>query len=1217
MLSLLRRFRRVVVYCVCIFASSGLRSQTAATTPAPSPAPSGNSVAAWLKRIAPLHYPDNINADWLSAPAAGPGVAAELANVLLENPSPTLRSHAAHALGELRRDPAIAIPALCRALADDDEGVRAQAVAAVRSFGGAAQAKLWETAADFRPVKTGASPPSRVSDFAVAALAGLEGLDPQPLFEEYRAAAKHGRWRERAKGDAATSDPNAEFLGSTEHLSGVLDAVFERVDNSTVTALGAFLADENASIRHWAQGALAHADDTSAVIPQTRARWTSADTREKEGLVAIFAGGGTTALTDLIKLADDSSVSAATRGDVDDAIGNILAAQPLAELLDEWRRQENPNQKGRLLEVIIGRAAQGGAPDAWQPAIVEIANEALSDPKTREAALTVLGGAIRVSVDGRLKPAGGKPQLDLPAALASSLALAEVKLYPSFPAGQQRDLLAAIGILKAAAHSEALVDALRKIFAGAEGESRETAMLVLTAIGAPPPDLVKWLATADPGSFGELLPLLDAASETGAAALTEIVRRGATDEEIAARFSSPALWRLIAASKDPADTARRLRPMAGGEQLQADVSAVLAEHGSDAERGEACKKLTADELAFAIMRWDYKLAETVLRRGDAEAKNEAIKELVDQRDPRLPAIIREAMKHRDDDFPWVDKLIAAMPDMRAGYFHDAQRLLLESDQGRAALVKAVTANPDFMLRALEHLDEVPVKSAQVIAAVQKIAQHPDNEDGGFALAALARLASADPQTHAVWIAALSADDKETRGKAIDALEQAATQEPALHPLWMAAAMRERGLKEMASHLDAGRTKQDDAFAAWKAAQPKPAAAVAQAGAQPAAGAGAWRVPVADMQKAANDPIHAPDLAREAATAHPADAVAIAASFAVAAPAAAPQIAGAVAATQPERAEIVAAAVALSTPFQAVAIAAGVAQTFPQKAAVIAAAVAAVMPAARAAIINAVAEATHQAPESVEQQVAAAAGSVNAVAAAALTAVSASGYGQNTQTAAPPPATSASAGPPVSAAMEEFQQFAFPWPPPPPVVWDTFRDGPNEPLNRRWLGDDNTTLEEVNRRLRAALRAISPDFVSGLFPVPGGFALVTRIERIHRNGEPFHGDMRWSDGNSLKPDWPTYMFYERSGYLRKIVFAVTTDANIRPVAGRKIPPPESGAQNLPGEVGRLTLKDRYVHVLVYAFEKIPEGSFVAFTELSAPRHVETTGLLTYFQPPPHR
>ena len=674
---------------------------------------------------------------------------------------------------------------------------------------------------------------------------------------------------------------------------------------------------------------------------------------------------------------------------------------------------------------------------------------------------------------------------------------------------------------------------------------------------------------------------------------------------------------MIAASKDPADTARRLRPMAGGEQLQADVSAVLAEHGSDAERGEARKKLTADELAFAIMRWDYKLAETVLRRGDAEAKNEAIKELVDQRDPRLPAIIREAMKHRDDDFPWVDKLIAAMPDMRAGYFHDAQRLLLESDQGRAALVKAVTANPDFMLRALEHLDEVPVKSAQVIAAVQKIAQHPDNEDGGFALAALARLASADPQTHAVWIAALSADDKETRGKAIDALEQAATQEPALHPLWMAAAMRERGLKEMASHLDAGRTKQDDAFAAWKAAQPKPAAAVAQAGAQPAAGAGAWRVPVADMQKAANDPIHAPDLAREAATAHPADAVAIAASFAVAAPAAAPQIAGAVAATQPERAEIVAAAVALSTPFQAVAIAAGVAQTFPQKAAVIAAAVAAVMPAARAAIINAVAEATHQAPESVEQQVAAAAGSVNAVAAAALTAVSASGYGQNTQTAAPPPATSASAGPPVSAAMEEFQQFAFPWPPPPPVVWDTFRDGPNEPLNRRWLGDDNTTLEEVNRRLRAALRAISPDFVSGLFPVPGGFALVTRIERIHRNGEPFHGDMRWSDGNSLKPDWPTYMFYERSGYLRKIVFAVTTDANIRPVAGRKIPPPESGAQNLPGEVGRLTLKDRYVHVLVYAFEKIPEGSFVAFTELSAPRHVETTGLLTYFQPPPHR
>lgn len=110
--------------------------------------------------------------------------------------------------------------------------------------------------------------------------------------------------------------------------------------------------------------------------------------------------------------------------------------------------------------------------------------------------------------------------------------------------------------------------------------------------------------------------------------------------------------------------------------------------------------------------------------------------------------------------------------------------------------------------------------------------------------------------------------------------------------------------------------------------------------------------------------------------------------------------------------------------------------------------------------------------------------------------------------------------------------AFPWPPPQASTDYVM------PTNI-WSGVD--TLGAVDDRLQQALDACGY-FEQSYFAVPGGFALVTRLEQFNDDGTCRPGKDRWNI--SLKPtsfnmaDYFRALFWGRKGRYRLIVFIVT-------------------------------------------------------------------------------
>jgi hypothetical protein len=321
----LPRLGRVLVGCACIGASSGLRAQAIpSTTPS---SPSNSSLASWLQRLEPQRFPDKITEDWFAVPTDAPGITAGLARVLRENKSAAIRGRAAYALGASQREPSIAIAALCAAFADADADVRTQAVMAAKSFGPAAQPKLWESLADFRAIEGAIvyEQPLLVSDLAAVALTGLEGLDPRPLVEDFRAAVARGRWRSVASSAQPGQKSAPEFLGSTEHLRTLLGEIFAKIDPSAAAAFGPYLADSNPDVRRWARAALTDAADTSAVIADLHRVRLTADAIDESTSLEILCHGGSAALPELAAIIG-SSTDKRTVDDAQRAINSILAA---------------------------------------------------------------------------------------------------------------------------------------------------------------------------------------------------------------------------------------------------------------------------------------------------------------------------------------------------------------------------------------------------------------------------------------------------------------------------------------------------------------------------------------------------------------------------------------------------------------------------------------------------------------------------------------------------------------------------------------------------------------------------------------------------------------------------------------------------------------------------------------------------------------------------
>jgi HEAT repeat protein len=194
----------------------------------------------------------------------------------------------------------------------------------------------------------------------------------------------------------------------------------------------------------------------------------------------------------------------------------------------------------------------------------------------------------------------------------------------------------------------------------------------------------------------------------------------------------------------------------------------------------------------------------------------------------------------------------------------------------------------------------------------------------------------------------------------------------------------------------------------------------------------------------------------------------------------------------------------------------------------------------------------------------------------------------------------------TAAVEETLP-RFPWPPPQYTHLGVF----GNQFKRSLLGGDDTKLGVIYKKLVDALYAVDQDFESGLFGVPGGFALLARMEHINDKGYPLKGSDRWLQGRepirSLS-DYIARLFFEKPGYYRVIAFVVTPESLYK-TSTEPLPRIADGAQTLPKKIADASFKGKKCYVLVYSLEREPGGASKPFSALSVYTHVERSGILT--------
>jgi HEAT repeat protein len=185
----------------------------------------------------------------------------------------------------------------------------------------------------------------------------------------------------------------------------------------------------------------------------------------------------------------------------------------------------------------------------------------------------------------------------------------------------------------------------------------------------------------------------------------------------------------------------------------------------------------------------------------------------------------------------------------------------------------------------------------------------------------------------------------------------------------------------------------------------------------------------------------------------------------------------------------------------------------------------------------------------------------------------------------------------------------------PKFWPPPRFSAHEVLPRPFLGAEADHLSAVHERLASALGAAGFED-NGLFEVPGGFALVTRVERIREDGTSSPSS-RWTAGRATPLnliDYLSVLFLERPGQFRVIAFLVTDldphdwqgSGELSEKAARRLE--LTGGRVLPGNLGALPWKGRSCHVLIYHFERKHGGTTVLYpSSLSTFEHLRKAGL----------
>jgi hypothetical protein len=163
---------------------------------------------------------------------------------------------------------------------------------------------------------------------------------------------------------------------------------------------------------------------------------------------------------------------------------------------------------------------------------------------------------------------------------------------------------------------------------------------------------------------------------------------------------------------------------------------------------------------------------------------------------------------------------------------------------------------------------------------------------------------------------------------------------------------------------------------------------------------------------------------------------------------------------------------------------------------------------------------------------------------------------------------------------------FPWPP----RASAFTKIPSPYL----IGHNGTArLKDAAARLEEALKQGGYDQI-GYYAVPGGFALVTRLEQFKSDGAPADQPYRWSqqveNPRVFSIDYLLTLLKGKVGHYRVIVFVFTNDyfsqeSGKRVDVGRAANLAIEGANTLPDSVGNLPFTDEYsCTALIYEFEK---------------------------------
>lgn len=176
---------------------------------------------------------------------------------------------------------------------------------------------------------------------------------------------------------------------------------------------------------------------------------------------------------------------------------------------------------------------------------------------------------------------------------------------------------------------------------------------------------------------------------------------------------------------------------------------------------------------------------------------------------------------------------------------------------------------------------------------------------------------------------------------------------------------------------------------------------------------------------------------------------------------------------------------------------------------------------------------------------------------------------------------------------------FPWPP----RASAYTKIPSQYLLNT---DRQTLLKNVAERLETAFRSGGYS-QTGYYSVPGGFALVSRLEQFKPSGLPANEPYRWAEQvetpRVFSLDYLTALIKGKVGRYRVIVFVVSNDFFTQ-ARGRAVNSEQAkklaieGASALPDSVGALPWLENYsCTALIYEFEKTAFDKPAEFKENS--------------------